>query len=552
MTTKKKENKRQSEDQKRNQNGFFSCLPKSLGEVFHRLDFVYLFSWIMLFFSIYTMETTDTAKCVAWHMLGLAIAIRIVQVVELSTKRHRIHRVLPFVELLPIVTMLILAFIPGVLQIDKPIVNPAEILAPVRRAIANLLISYCIVLFDKIDTRRIRYKYLAVNVLVFIWGMLSTQLCHLIYSVPGFVNDYTEEAFKHILPLSEGKINGSINWISIGASLFGACVVIVNWFKESPCKQWNPYTVQEIGLSDHVVYFAVAFFSSLLYCSINGMNRASVFPIVGLLGFDVYALYLKNGQDLDKHVMRKVVQKMNMRSLVNALIKEDKECQKDKSHCFDRKTKKLLLSFSCSVKEIVGTILQSDSSPDMKIENYTNLVKYIYSIIPENNNVYSTIGFVFGISSVPPWFEIDKKNKKENKEAKEEEKPEEKIEEFIRSINDNILNDKKSDKKTLRHPYYRLLISGIHAGLVKAIFLENNDEDKWFKATLFLRNNAGIPEELHDPQQGIRCEKTIAPPEEFHTWLVYRWLSIKKPYKCKDKESNDYWKWVDELWAKLN
>ena len=510
---KKEETKELKKQGEKNKKMRWKHFVRSLDEVFNFDQIIYGFGWILIFAFIFIHNSSSTIKMVFVGAFLIALIYRILRVVwhyRNPDKTIKKLYVLYLVEGLLVLGLFVFTLF------QEESYYPA----PARRLAFNLLISYLFVVCNVFILWR-RLKYICMNLIVFISGLIVSQIIHYAYIDLVHVRMNVDGFFRSIMPRSDGLFMGEIQWLSIGLPLFASCLIVINWFKDRPCQAWNPYTVQEIGLCDHVVYFAVMLISSLLYCGINKMSRTPVIPLIALLLLNIYAMYLKNTQNLDGLVMRKVIKKTDVKSLIDTMVSaKDNDAVK-----WEGDLKEQFFTFSHSIKSISRTILSSDVSTDAMVTNYMKVLKSIYELVPDNEIIYRTIGFIFGLSSASLGLMEENKNTK--------------VINVIQSI-----NIKTSQKGLINDHLYKMLRVGMYAGYKKAI-PENATIDIVFE---------GSKQQCEESKDTYRKEETdyikfIIPDGQFYGWLLDEWIKPDKKSIITDKKAD--WEWVDDVWQEI-
>ena len=487
-----------------------------MGEVFKLDQIIYGFNWLLVLAIIFIHDTTDIIKWFVCGTLGGLSIYRIGRVIWHYKHPNKIRKkpYIPYI-LEGIIVVALLCCI--ICQTEK--YSPA----PVRRLVFSLLLSFSFSVINAFIPWK-RLKYACMNILVFLCALIICQVIHYAYIDLDNVRICVDNFFISLLPRSNGAFTGDIQWLSLGLPLFASCLIIINWFKDRPCQTWNPYTVQEIGLCDHVVYFAVMLISSLFYCGVNNMKRMPIVPLIGILLLNIYAMYLKNTQNLDSLVMRKVIQKTEVKALIDTIVflKE----KKSQTIEWNGNIKKQMNAFSHSIKMISRTILTSDVSIDDMATNYKQVVQSIYELVPEDKMIYSTVGFVFGLSSASlGLIGADDKNKGK----------------IISAF--QTINNRASKGSLINDPLYKMLRTGLWAGFAKA------KKDDIVNGAFGNINKYRSKPKCEYQRQSEDYIKFIEPEDEqFFEWLD-KW--IKETDTSTEATKTVDWEWVNEVWQEI-
>ena len=543
----------------------------SIKVVFSRIQVFFGISWILLIGASYLSNANYTIKAILWISFCFLLIYRFLCAIALTNRHTEAYKTLIRIEHVFILISLI-----GLIILGWFISYSSE---SVMGAVIILAVSYGVYCCSFSESRRIKFGL--TNILLFMFGFFSSRLGHLLFRNVNLVQTVTNTVFKYILPITD---KGNTTWLSWGMPLFAGCLIIINWHKERPCPNWNPYTVQEIGLSDHVIRYAIIFISSLFYCCISNMKRAPILPIMGLLLVDVYALYLKNGQDLYKIVCRKVLIAQKVETLIYCIITEDR---KAKHGCdFDAEVLNRIENFSHFITKVTSTILSTNNKANIIKEDYLCFLNSIYAKIPVNNNVYNTFGFLIGLSSsiaspnslkmiklsgtddnqptLPDSVSINHTDSAQNKGIESQAQ----ISDCIVEIQDQISDDKKNFDA-----FFSMITCGTCSGRLKqkgAIDI-SNDRDlqritkrlgtpqqlNSFLESLIGKEQLSTTKKITIPVQRIPQEDDSTPlvtpygqgqdlimaNDELYPWLL-KWIFT-------NDTKGDVWGWIDELWTKI-
>lgn len=236
-------------------------------------------------------------------------------------------------------------------------------------------------------------------------GFFLCQLIQvLIIHTPNW-DEIIKDISKVAFPLSNG-FTENVNWLTIGIGFFTSSLIIIRWFRDCPCSEWNPYTVQELRITENVISISVLLLGGLVYSVGSGLRRTSFMMVISLLTVNIYALYLQNRLGLDHLIRRKIIQKMDVIALANSIDHQPSvgimHWEKDFDNYDFRLITERMTRFAQMVSQVAQAICTSGQRTVTKAENYIRFVETIYqSIARAEENSFCTIAFICGYLAIP-------------------------------------------------------------------------------------------------------------------------------------------------------
>lgn len=210
-----------------------------------------------------------------------------------------------------------------------------------------------------------------------------------------------------------------ISWMSIGGTFLAGCLVVISWSKEVPCSTWNPFTAQELSISERVPFIGLALWTAMSYAVQREMNRLAYLYCVILMCVSV-ATSIRCYQMQNKNNIRARIRiKLDWEHVVYAcqevelLDRKDSNTgsvwvikSKDGSNDGNSEIISTLVAFVMDFQRISSRVIHN-----MKHENnreqvscMQGLIDHLYQKSPQKRKV-AEIGLLVGLGCVP--YDID-------------------------------------------------------------------------------------------------------------------------------------------------
>lgn len=243
--------------------------------------------------------------------------------------------------------------------------------------------------------------------LLFFWGYLACRVLHSCYLK---ITDFQELSWQIQVYLFPKVVNSKIsetNWLSIGTTFFVGCLIILSWSKERPCKAWNPFSAQELGMENGLLDTAIVCISAMLYSVYSGLAGLSFYIMVLLLITDMYTLFLCNSQHIDSLVRRKIIQNMDALSVADRIANSPEtgigEWHGTKGNSVDYESvKRELIAYSQTISSVSKMCLTGNRRISNVARDIVLLATDIcLTIKTQTDNCIATLGFIYGMSCLP-------------------------------------------------------------------------------------------------------------------------------------------------------
>lgn len=251
-------------------------------------------------------------------------------------------------------------------------------------------------------------KYIVVVIsviLILLASIVVTHCAYIFYNNSDLLSAGMNWMWS-IVPNDLSQISDFIahqSWLAIGITLILACLLIVSWAKDTPCKDWNPFSAYDLKLSNTVLFANLWLLMMLLYGMIIQSNRLIFVIFFALLASSVTTSIYCHHMQSNTYVLGKVKKHLKLFDIKYFGCKGheiliQKEVNDNIIHEYSH--------YIIKLQDVCSTIIRHmrDNNCNRQINHSLALIKSIGTRL-NHHDCPKNIGFLTGLGLVPP--EID-------------------------------------------------------------------------------------------------------------------------------------------------